>query len=42
MNRIKNLIRDFEKSKEPFQKLIILGSIENQLEILKKTLSRKI
>ena len=42
MNKIKNLIRDFEKTKDPFQKLIVLGSIQNQLEILKKELSRKI
>ena len=42
MNKIKTLIRDFEKIKDPFQKLIVLGSIQNELEILKKDLSRKI
>ena len=42
MNKIKNLIREFEKIKDPFQKLVPLGSIQNELEILKKDLSRKI
>ena len=42
MNKIKTLIREFEKIKDPFQKLIVLGSIQNELEILKKDLSRKI
>ena len=42
MNKIKTLIRDFEKIKDPFQKLIVLGSIQNELETLKKDLSRKI
>ena len=42
MNKIKTLIRDFERMKDPFQKLIVLGSIQNELETLKKDLSRKI
>ena len=42
MNKIKNLIREFEKIKDPFQKLVLLGSIQNELEMLKKDLSRKI
>ena len=42
MNKIKNLIREFEKIKDPFQKLVVLGSIQNELELLKKDLSRKI
>jgi len=42
MNKIKKLIKDFEKIKEPFQKMVVLGSIQNELEILKKELSRKI
>ena len=42
MNKIKNLIREFEKIKNPFQKLVLLGSIQNELEVLKKDLSRKI
>jgi hypothetical protein len=42
MNKIKNLIREFEKIKDPFQKLVLLGSIQNELELLKKDLSRKI
>ena len=41
MNKIKTLIRDFEKTKDPFQKLIVLGSIQNELETLKKELLRK-
>ena len=42
MNKIKNLIREFEKIKDPFQKLVVLGSIQNELEMLKKDRSRKI
>ena len=42
MNKIRNLIREFEKIKDPFQKLVVLGSIQNELEMLKKDLSRKI
>ena len=42
MNKVKNLIREFEKIKDPFQKLVLLGSIQNELELLKKDLSRKI
>ena len=42
MNKIKTLIREFEKIKDPFQKLIVLGSIQNELETLKKDLSRRI
>jgi|TARA_B100002003_G_scaffold158967_1_gene147477 hypothetical protein len=42
MNKIKNLIRDFETTKDPFKKLMVLGSIQNELENLKKELSRKI
>jgi hypothetical protein len=42
MNKIKNLIREFEKIKNPFQKLVLLGSIQNELEVLKIDLSRKI
>ena len=42
MNKIRNLIAEFEKIKDPFQKLVLLGSIQNELEFLKKDLSRKI
>ena len=42
MNKIKNLIRDFEKTPDPFQKLVVLGAIQNELETLKKELSKKI
>ena len=36
MNKIKTVIRDFERTKGPFQKLVVLGSIQNELEIPKK------
>ena len=42
MNKIKKLILDYERTKDPFQKLIVLGSIQNELEGLKKELSKKI
>ena len=42
MNKIKKLIKDFDKNKDAFQKIVVLGSIQNELEILKKELSRKI
>ena len=42
MNKIKTLIREFERTKDPFQKLVVLGSIQYELETLKKDLSRKI
>ena len=42
MNKIKKLILDYERTKDAFQKLIVLGSIQNELEGLKKDLSKKI
>ena len=42
MVKIKSLIREYEKEKDSFQKLVILGSIQNELEKTKKELSRKI
>jgi len=42
MNKIKNLIRDYEKTPDPFQKMLVLGAIQNELETLKKELSKKI
>jgi len=42
MNNIKKLIRDFDGEKDSFKKLVILGAIQNQLEIIKKDLSKKI
>ena len=42
MVKIKLLIREYEKEKDSFQKLVILGSIQNELEKTKKELSRKI
>jgi PIN domain nuclease of toxin-antitoxin system len=42
MNKVKTLIREYEKVKDPFQRLLVLGSIHKELEILKKDLSKKI
>jgi len=42
MNNIKKLIRDFDRENDAFKKLVILGAIQNQLEIIKKDLSKKI
>jgi len=42
MHKIKTLVRDYEKHKDSLQKLMVLGSIQNELDILKKELSRKI
>jgi hypothetical protein len=42
MNNIKKLIRNFDGEKDAFKKLVILGAIQNQLEIIKKDLSKKI
>jgi hypothetical protein len=42
VNKIKNLIKDFEKTPDPFKRLVVLGSIQNELETLKRELARKI
>ena len=42
MVKIKSLIREYEKEKDSFQRLVILGSIQKELEKTKKELSRKI
>lgn len=42
MHKIKTLIREYEKHKDSLQKLIVVGSIQNELDALKKELSRKI
>ena len=42
MTKIKLLIREYEKHKDAFQQLIVLGQIQNQLDALKKELSRKV
>ena len=42
MNKVKSLIREFEKEKDSIKKLVLVGSIENELEKTKKELSRKV
>ena len=42
MVKIKSLIREYEKEKDSFQRLVILGSIQKELEKTKKELLRKI
>lgn len=42
MDKIKKLIKNFDRTKDVFQKMIVLGSIQNELEIIKKELARKI
>jgi len=42
MNRIEKLIREFKNEKDDFKKLVLLGSIQNELETLKKEYSRKV
>ena len=42
MNKIKKLIQDFDRTKDAFQKLLVLGTIQNELEAIKKDLSKKI
>jgi len=42
MMKIKLLIQEYDKEKDNFKKLVILGGIQNELEKTKKELSRKI
>ena len=42
MSKIKSLIRKMEASKASFDKLVILGAIQEELDNLKKVLSKKI
>ena len=42
MNKIKKLIQDYDRTKDAFQKLLVLGTIQNELEAIKKDLSKKI
>ena len=42
MSNIRNLIRKMEVTKEPFEKLVILGSIQDEIDKLKKVISKKI
>jgi len=42
MTKVKLLIREFEKEKDPFKKLVLVGSIFDELEVIKKELSKKV
>ena len=42
MNNVKSLIRDYEREKDSFKKLMLLGTILNELETIKKELSKKV
>jgi len=42
MNKVKSLIREFEKEKDTIKKLVLVDSIENELEKTKKELARKV
>ncbi len=42
MTKIKSLIRDYDKEKDPFKKLVLVGAILDELEIIKKELTRKL
>jgi hypothetical protein len=42
MNKVKSLIREFEKEKDSIKKLVLVDSIQNELEKTKKELARKV
>ncbi len=42
MNKVKSLIREYEKEKDSIKKLVLVDSIENELEKTKKELARKV
>ncbi len=42
MNKVKSLIREFEKEKDSLKKLVLVDSIQNELEKTKKELARKV
>ena len=42
MNKIKQLIQKLEREKEPIDKLMLLQQINNELELIKKDLLKKI
>ena len=42
MNKVKSLIREYEKEKDTIKKLVLVDSIENELEKTKKELARKV
>ena len=42
MTKVKILIQEYDKEKDPFRKLLVIGSIFDELEKTKKELTRKI
>ena len=42
MNKVKSIIREFEKEKDSLKKLVLVDSIQNELEKTKKELARKV
>ena len=42
MNKVKSLIREYEKEKDTIKKLVLVDSIQNELEKTKKELARKV
>jgi hypothetical protein len=42
MNKVKSLIREYEKEKDSIKKLVLVDSIQNELEKTKKELARKV
>ena len=42
MNKVKSIIREYEKEKDTIKKLVLVDSIENELEKTKKELARKV
>ncbi|MDP7355577.1 MAG: hypothetical protein QGE94_10975 [Desulfobacterales bacterium] len=42
MTKVKLLVREYEKEKDAFRKLVLVGSIEDELEKIKKELSKKV
>jgi len=42
MNKVKSIIREYEKEKDTIKKLVLVDSIQNELEKTKKELARKV
>ncbi len=42
MNKVKSIIREYEKEKDSIKKLVLVDSIQNELEKTKKELARKV
>ena len=42
MNKVKSLIREYEKEKDSIKKLVLVDSIQNELEKTKKELAMKV